>query len=110
MISMQGQAEVVLVALLFAGHWPRHAARKKLMLEAGQAQLDLPRVKVVPAVAANGGRSLTLPGSLEAMRQALVNARATGYVARWRVGIGDRVRAGDVLAELDTPELDQQLQ
>jgi membrane fusion protein, multidrug efflux system len=98
----------IVAALVFAGYWPRHAARKKLLLEASQAQERLPRVKVVAAVAESGGRSLTLPGSLQAMQQALVNARATGYVARWRVDIGDQVRAGDVLAELDTPELDQQ--
>ena len=102
-------ATLVVATLVFAGYWPRHAAQKKLLLEASQAQRSLPKVKVVAAVAENGERSLTLPGSLQAMRQALVNPRATGYVARWRVDIGDQVHAGDVLADLDTPELDQQL-
>ena len=101
---------VVVGSLLFAGYWPRHIAKKKLLTEAGKAQQELPRVRVVVAVAAGGGRPLTLPGSLQAMRQALVNARATGYVTRCRVDIGDQVHAGDILAELDTPELDQQLQ
>jgi membrane fusion protein (multidrug efflux system) len=95
--------------LVFAGYWPRRSAQQKLLLETSQAQGTLPRVKVAAAVAENGGRSLTLPGSLQAIRQALVNARATGYVARWRVDIGDQVRTGEVLAELDTPERDQQL-
>ncbi|MDB4936722.1 MAG: hypothetical protein JWP87_3694 [Labilithrix sp.] len=100
---------VVLLVLFLVGYWPRHAARQKLATQASTAEQSVPRVKVVPAVAAEGGRSLVLPGTLAAERQALVNARATGYVRRWLVDIGDRVRAGDVLAELETPELDQQL-
>jgi RND family efflux transporter MFP subunit len=43
------------------------------------------------------------------MQDTLVYARASGYVRRWRVDIGDHVHAGDVLAELDTPEVAQQL-
>lgn len=100
---------LVLVALFFAGWWPRHAAKVKLAEQTKAIQQTVPRVKVTTAVAAEGGRSLTLPGTLQAYEQALVNARATGYVARWRVDIGDHVRAGDVLAVLETPELDQQL-
>jgi len=100
---------IAVVALFFLGFWPRHAAQKKLAAESSAGQQDLPRVKVAAAVAADGGRTLVLPGTLVASRQALVNARATGYVARWRVDIGDRVHAGDVLAELEIPELDQQL-
>jgi RND family efflux transporter MFP subunit len=103
-------APAVLGALFFAGYWPRLADQKKLVAESAVRQQSLPRVKVAVAVAADGGRSLALPGSLVAYQQALVNARATGYVRRWRVDMGDRVRAGDVLAELDTPELDQQLE
>jgi membrane fusion protein (multidrug efflux system) len=100
---------LALPALFLAGYLPRHAAAQKIAAESRAAEQSVLRVKVVSAVAASGGRSLTLPGSLIANRQALVNARATGYVARWRVDIGDRVREGDVLAELDTPELNQQL-
>jgi RND family efflux transporter MFP subunit len=98
------------LALLFlVGYLPRHEARAKLEAETAAAQKALPRAKVTPAVAVEGGRSLTLPGTLVASREALINARATGYVTRWLVDIGDRVHTGDVLAELDTPELAQQL-
>lgn len=99
-----------LAALFLAGYWPRRLAQSRLVAEASAVQTALPRVKTTTAVAVDGGRSLTLPGSLVADRQALVYARATGYVRLWRVDIGDRVREGDVLAELDTPELDQQLE
>jgi membrane fusion protein (multidrug efflux system) len=102
-------AASVLAIAFFAGYWPRHVAKQKLVAESAAAQQRLPRVKVATAVAGGGGRSLTLPGTLVANQQAFVNARATGYVTRWLVDIGDRVHAGDVLAELDTPELDQQL-
>jgi RND family efflux transporter MFP subunit len=102
-------AASVLALLFLAGYWPRRAAEKKLAAEAIASQEALPRVKVEPAVVVDGGRSLALPGSLVANREAFINARATGYVLRWRVDIGDRVRAGDALADLDTPELDQQL-
>jgi RND family efflux transporter MFP subunit len=100
---------IVLIALFFAGYWPRYSAQTKLLAESSAVQQALPRVKVATAVAAGAGRSVTLPGTLAANQEALVNARATGYVVRLRVDIGDRVHAGDVLAELDTPELRQQL-
>ncbi|HEY3257107.1 MAG TPA: efflux RND transporter periplasmic adaptor subunit [Polyangiaceae bacterium] len=102
-------AGLVVAALFLVGYWPRHGQALALAREASQAQRSLPRVKVVTASQLNGARSLALPGSLVAVRQALVYARATGYVTRWNVDIGDRVRAGDPLAELDTPELQQQL-
>jgi RND family efflux transporter MFP subunit len=103
-------AAIVLVVMFFAGYWPRYSAQKKLAAETSSLQQTLPRVKVAVALAAAGGRSLTLPGNLVANQQALIGARATGYVARWRVDIGDRVHAGEVLAEIDTPDLDQQLE
>jgi RND family efflux transporter MFP subunit len=102
---------VLALGILFAvGYGPRHASQKRLAAASVAAEGNLPRVTVATAVAASGGRSLTLPGSLVPNQQALVNARATGYVTRWQFDIGDHVRTGDVLAELDTPELDQQLE
>jgi len=52
---------------------------------------------------------LPLPGTLEAFQQASIYARTSGYVKRWLVDIGDFVHEGDLLAELDTPEVDKQL-
>ncbi len=101
---------VVLGALFAAGYLPRRAAQAHLTTEAAAVTRSVPRVGVTTAVAVDGGRSVTLPGSLVASQVAMINARATGYVRHWRVDLGDQVRAGDVLAELDTPELDQQLQ
>ena len=53
--------------------------------------------------------SATLPGTTAAFADANIYARATGYIARRNVDIGDRVKAGDLLAELAVPELDDQI-
>jgi RND family efflux transporter MFP subunit len=63
---------------------------------------------VVPAKEAPGG-SLDLPGRLEAFESAPIYARVSGYLKSWNVDIGSQVKAGQVLAEIETPELDQQL-
>lgn len=96
------------VAALLGGWLPRHFARERAarFAMAGQAP---PRVNVVAAKAEGEGRELTLPGGLVANQRTLVYARATGYVKRWLVDIGDHVRAGQSLAELETPDLDQQV-
>ena len=66
-------------------------------------------VTVVTAKPATGTGSLTLPGTLQGMIEAPIYARSSGYVVRWHKDIGARVAKGDVLAEIDTPEIDQQL-
>jgi RND family efflux transporter MFP subunit len=63
---------------------------------------------VMPAKEAPGG-SLDLPGRLEAFASAPIYARVSGYLKSWRVDIGSPVKAGEALAEIETPELDQQL-
>jgi RND family efflux transporter MFP subunit len=52
---------------------------------------------------------LSLPGRLEAYTQAQIYARVSGYVKNWKVDIGTPVKAGDLLAEIDAPDLDQQI-
>ncbi len=67
------------------------------------------RLSVVAAEAVDAGQELSLPGTLVANQRTFLYPRATGYVRRWVADIGDRVRTGDLLLELDTPDLDQQL-
>jgi len=52
---------------------------------------------------------LTLPGNIDAVHQTTLNARVTGYISSWLVDIGDRVKQGQLLAEIATPDLDQEL-
>jgi len=101
-------AVLVLTAGFLAGYLPRRLARAKLAAATPTAPVA-PRVSVVKAVAVDAGRLLTLPAGLVANQQTLVYARASGYVSRWLVDIGDRVKKGQLLVELDTPELDKQL-
>ena len=68
-----------------------------------------PMVAVIRPAAVAAGDGLTLPGNLQALNSAPIFARTNGYVRRWLVDIGDNVRAGQLLAILDAPEVDQQL-
>ena len=54
-------------------------------------------------------RNLVLPGSTQAIQEAAIYARTNGYVRKWYTDIGAKVEAGDLLAEIETPEIDQEL-
>lgn len=69
----------------------------------------IPAVTLVSPTAGVGGRTLTLPGTLQAFFNAPIYSRVPGYVHAWYVDIGARVKTGQVLATIDTPELDQQI-
>lgn len=69
----------------------------------------LPSVNLIKPVVQAQGPVLDLPGRMEAYSRASIFARVNGYLKSWNVDIGTRVKAGQVLAEIDTPELDQQL-
>jgi RND family efflux transporter MFP subunit len=69
----------------------------------------IPTVTVIRPVPPASDGALNLPGRLESFTDAPIYARVNGYLKSWRVDIGDRVKAGQVLATIDTPELDQQL-
>ena len=82
-------------------------ARAKLV-EATEAQAVVSVATTRPQ-AMSGTSALTLPGSVQANFDAPIYARTAGYLRAWKVDIGARVKAGEVLAEIDAPELDQQL-
>jgi RND family efflux transporter MFP subunit len=71
---------------------------------------DPPVVSVVTAKQAPAAETLTLPGDLQPIQNIPIYARANGYLLKRFVDIGDKVKAGQVLAIIDTPELDQQVQ
>ena len=78
-------------------------------LDNGVAEHTAIYVKTTLPSAAGAGRTVALPGTLQGAVQAPVAARAAGYVKSWSKDIGSRVQQGDVLAELEAPELDQQV-
>lgn len=77
---------------------------------AASAEVDnTPVVSVAAPTRDSTPQQVTLPAALQAQNSAQIYARASGYVRRWLVDIGDHVAAGQVLALIDTPEIDQQL-
>jgi membrane fusion protein, multidrug efflux system len=77
--------------------------------EAYSAAQSIPDVSVVEPVPTRMGRILTLPGELSAFYSAPLYARVPGYVHAWYEDIGAHVQKGEVLATIDTPDLDQQI-
>lgn len=69
----------------------------------------IPTVAVVHPVAETPDEELLLPGSLQAYEESPIYARTSGYLVRWYKDIGSRVKEGDLLATIDTPEVDQEL-
>ncbi|MEO8009387.1 MAG: efflux RND transporter periplasmic adaptor subunit [Betaproteobacteria bacterium] len=99
---------IVAVATYIFGIQPRLVARADLKKET--ANLNVTSVSVTKPKTAISGQELLLPGNLQASSDTAIYARTTGYLKRWHADIGKRVKAGDLLAEIDVPELDDQLQ
>ena len=103
-------AVVVLVAAFLAGFLPRQQRQAALRAEADSQRKQAPRVDVIRVSRGSGQVTLVLPGTMQAITEAPILARADGYLKTRLADLGDRVRAGQVLAEIDAPELDQQIQ
>lgn len=97
----------VLVAVVAAGVGVRASQSRELT--AWTNAQALPSVTLITPTVQPQGPVLNLPGRLEAYSRASIFARVSGYLKDWSVDIGSHVKAGQLLAEIDTPELDQQL-
>jgi RND family efflux transporter MFP subunit len=78
-------------------------------LEAGTAERAKQYVKTTQPKSDAAGQTISLPGTLQGYVQSPIAARASGYLKRWTHDIGSRVAKGELLAEIETPEIDQQL-
>src|SRR6267154_1303582 len=96
----------VLTMLFLLGMMPRWHANASL-LDATRDQR--PTVSVVSSQRPDGAAHLVLPGSTQAIQEAAIYARTNGYVRKWYTDIGAKVEPGDLLAEIETPEIDQEL-
>ena len=101
-------AVVIVGALLAAGIVPRLARAKRVVAEEGAATA-VPSVTVAEVKAGAKDVSLTLPATLLGLHEVGLYPRSTGYVKSFRVDIGSKVRQGERMAEIETPELDQEL-
>ena len=100
---------VLAVAGYFLGYAPRQHREEVLAAESHTSSQSLIEVNVAEVKRSGSQTSLVLPGSIEAVTEAPVLARASGYIRKRLVDIGDRVATGQVLAEIEAPEIDQQI-
>ena len=100
-------AILILAAIIASGIWPRLQARATLGKET--AEMAIPTVAVVTPKRSAPAQEVVLPANVQAYIDAPIYARTNGYLRKWYVDIGGHVKAGQLLAEIETPEVDQQL-
>jgi RND family efflux transporter MFP subunit len=100
-------AIVVVILVVIAGVVPRLRAKAALKKETDKSAV--PVVDVIQPKQGAPHQEIVLPGNIQAFTDAPIYARTNGYLRKWYVDIGARVKAGQLLAVIDTPEVDQQL-
>jgi RND family efflux transporter MFP subunit len=100
-------AVVAVVLLVLSGIVPRLRSRKALAAET--SELAAPSVQVVLPKRGAPSQEIVLPGNIQAFVDAPIYARTNGYLKRWYFDIGSYVKQGQLLAEIESPEVDQQL-
>ncbi|MGH9744852.1 MAG: efflux RND transporter periplasmic adaptor subunit [Candidatus Acidiferrales bacterium] len=98
----------IVAAVVIGGIVPRLKAKAALKSET--YDLAVPNVNVMHPKQGAPQREIVLPGNMQAFTDSPIYARTNGYLKKWYVDIGGRVKAGQLLAEIETPEVDQQLQ
>ncbi|MEO8620344.1 MAG: efflux RND transporter periplasmic adaptor subunit [bacterium] len=106
LVLLGGIAALALLVLLVVTIIPRLSVDNELRAEA-TARDSAPVVQVTTVHRAEAGSELALPGTIQALHESAIYARVTGYVKRWQSDIGAIVHNGQLLAEIDAPELAQ---
>src|SRR6185437_6575767 len=101
---------LLFAAIFLLGYLPRRQRTKDIVEAARREAHGLPVVIVATARESSKTVALVLPGNIQPVTEAPILARAEGYLVKRYADIGDRVKAGQLLAELATPELDQQVE
>jgi RND family efflux transporter MFP subunit len=96
-----------LAVLILSGIRSRLEAQKGLEVKVKSSAI--PAVTLIYPEAGSKAREIELPGTTEAFTEAPIYARTSGYLKRWYLDIGARAKRGQLLTEIETPELDQQL-
>ena len=109
LLSILTVAGLALVAVVGFGLWPRMNKQRTMLADAKEESEKIPTVRVAKVGYTTGSSELELPADLQAEIETPVYARVEGYIVRRLVDIGWRVKKGQLLAELQTPELDQQI-
>lgn len=100
-------ALLIVAAIVIAGIVPRLKARAALSKET--FELAIPTVSVIHPKVGAPQSEIVLPGNIQAFTDSPIYARTNGYLKTWYADIGARVQAGQLLAEIETPEVDQEL-
>lgn len=100
-------AAIVALVVAAVGIGTRHRSEGQLADQTSQSSTMT--VNYIVPETNNAASAIVLPGNIQGWNSATIYARTTGYLRRWLVDIGDHVRAGQALATLDAPDLDQQL-
>jgi RND family efflux transporter MFP subunit len=100
-------AVLIVAAVVISGILPRIHARADLDKET--AEMAIPTVSVVQPKRGAPAQEVVLPANVQAYIDAPIYARTNGYLKHWYVDIGAHVKAGQLLADIETPEVDQQL-
>jgi RND family efflux transporter MFP subunit len=101
-------ALAIIAAVVIGGIVPR--LRAKEALQKATYDLAVPTVNVAHPKQGAPQTEIVLPGNMQAFTDSPIYARTNGYLKKWYLDIGGRVKAGQLLAEIETPEVDQQLQ
>src|SRR6266481_2699242 len=101
-------ASILIAGLLVSGIWSRVRARETLSTET--ARMALPAVSVVSPKQTSPAEEIILPGNVQPFITSPIYSRTNGYLQKWYFDIGAHVKKGQLLALVDTPEVDQQLQ
>src|ERR1700731_1056591 len=104
-----GAAFLLLAAGLAFGTSRSYSQQREVIATADHAREFVPSVRVATVGASPGNIVVTLPATTAAFADANIYARATGYIGKRNVDIGDHVKQGELLAELGVPELDEQI-
>jgi RND family efflux transporter MFP subunit len=102
-------AALLLTTGISLGATRHHMQQRQALLAADETRRFAPSVLVAPVEVSAAVVPVTLPGTTAAFADANIYARATGYISRRNIDIGDHVKQGELLAELAVPELDEQI-
>jgi RND family efflux transporter MFP subunit len=102
-------AAVLIVLLLAGGVTLFKRAQDEQVLAKETETNSVPTVAVIHPTAEKPDQELVLPGTLQAYEESPIFARTNGYLVRWYKDIGSPIKQGELLAEIDTPEVDQEL-
>jgi membrane fusion protein (multidrug efflux system) len=108
-IGLSIAVTVALSALFLVAFLPRTRSNARLAESTKAIHAALPRVEVIVPKVSSSVRSIVLPGTTKPLEETVLYSRANGFVRAWNVDIGDKVKEGQPLVQLETPELDQEI-